>query len=153
MFLKLFAAGVMMIYRLMLCHKNILSFGNRWYKSAIKNAVKHEIFDKLIINVVTAPYFLGTKLEAFDGRGQNDFLGSHDLEDIITVIDDRAEIVDEIIQADPVLKNYLAQKFSHFLNKDNFYFSLPGHLANYRSLSDARVQIVLGRLEKIANLT
>lgn len=132
--------------------KNILSFGNRWYKSAIKNVTTHKIIYDLMIKVVAAPYFLGTKLEAFEGRGQNDFFASHDLEDIITVINGRAEIVDEIIQVDPALKNYLAQKFSGFLSKDNFYFSLPGHLADYRSLTNARVQIVLDRLTQIANL-
>jgi hypothetical protein len=33
--------------------------------------------------MVTAPYFLATKIEAFYGRGKKDFLASHDMEDII----------------------------------------------------------------------
>jgi hypothetical protein len=34
-----------------------------------------------------APVFLATKLEAFDGRGQGDFLFSHDLGDLLAVVD------------------------------------------------------------------
>ena len=41
--------------------------------------------------MVTAPYFMATKIEAFYGRGGDDFLGSHDMEDIITVIDGRPD--------------------------------------------------------------
>lgn len=39
------------------------------------------------IRMVSAPYFLITKLEAFDGRGGGDYLLSHDIEDIIAVLD------------------------------------------------------------------
>ena len=34
--------------------------------------------------------------EAFSGRGRGDYAGSHDLEDLLTVIDGRAAIVQEI---------------------------------------------------------
>ena len=45
--------------------------------------------------MVTAPVFLATKLEAFRGRGQGDFLFSHDLEDLMAVVDGRAALVEE----------------------------------------------------------
>lgn len=41
------------------------------------------------------PYFLATKIEAFKGRGRRDFWASHDLEDLIFVIDGRSTIVEE----------------------------------------------------------
>jgi len=37
------------------------------------------------IRLITAPYFLATKFEAFHGRGHGDVRGSHDLEDIVAV--------------------------------------------------------------------
>jgi len=36
---------------------------------AIKNSVKIELEPDLEISIATAPYFLGTKLDAFHGRG------------------------------------------------------------------------------------
>ena len=76
--------------------EDILGFSNRWYHSAIKNAIKIELEKGLMIRLVTAPYFLATKIEAFRGRGGGDYLASHDLEDIIIVLDGRPEIVTEI---------------------------------------------------------
>src|ERR1700682_5225818 len=48
------------------------------------------------IRVVTAAFFVATKLEAFKGRGKGDFFGSRDLEDLISVVDGRATLVAEI---------------------------------------------------------
>jgi hypothetical protein len=35
--------------------------------------------------LITAPFFLGTKMEAFYDRGENDYHMSHDLEDFIAL--------------------------------------------------------------------
>jgi hypothetical protein len=45
------------------------------------------------VHLITAVNFVATKLEAFHGRGANDVTLSHDLEDIVAVIDGRSEIV------------------------------------------------------------
>jgi predicted nucleotidyltransferase len=58
--------------------EKILEFGNRWYKTAIKHAIIHQIIEDLPIKSITAPYFLATKLEAFRDRGENDFVGSRE---------------------------------------------------------------------------
>ena len=79
--------------------KKVLGFTNRWYKPAIEADEEHEILSGMTIRVISSPYFCATKLEAFDGRGAGDYLASHDLEDIITVIDGRAEIIEEISSA------------------------------------------------------
>lgn len=130
--------------------EKILGFGNRWYKPAIQHANTHHIADDLIIKSVTAPYFLATKLEAFKTRGNNDFLGSHDFEDIITVIDGREEIVPEVFNADTKLKNHLAESFTNMLKQTDFHTALPGHL-NHSSISEGRTKIVLKRIEQMAN--
>jgi len=142
-----------MILDVMPTDEKILGFGNRWYKTAIEKSVKHEIADGLIVKSVSAPYFLGTKFEAFRTRGNNDFLLSHDFEDIITIVDGRIELFDEFVNTDSLLKRYLVNKVSDTLNNREFHLALPGHLANYGLLADERMQIVLDRLEKIANLS
>ena len=46
---------------------DILGFGNRWYVLATENAITIELPMSKSIRMVSAPYFLITKLEAFDG--------------------------------------------------------------------------------------
>jgi len=65
--------------------------------------------DDLAIKLVSSPYFLATKIEAFTGRGGGDYQASHDLEDIITLLDGRPEIVAEIGAAPRDLKECPSQ--------------------------------------------
>jgi hypothetical protein len=66
---------------LMPIEEKILGFTNRWYKAAMDAATDRELEAGLRIRVVTPPYFIATKLEAFRGRGKGDYASSHDLED------------------------------------------------------------------------
>ncbi len=120
--------------------EEILGFSNKWYSDALKNSMMCEIEKNLKIRIVTAPYFLATKIEAFYGRGKNDFLSSHDMEDIITVIDGRKEIVEEVRKSPEGLKIYLSKTFKAFLQNDSFIESLAGHLLP-DSASQARLPI------------
>jgi len=50
--------------------EKILGFSNRWYRAAMEESVTHRLPENLEIRVVTAPYFLATKLErSEDGKG------------------------------------------------------------------------------------
>lgn len=131
--------------------EKILGFGNRWYREAIAHAVTYQIAEDLTIKLVTAPYFLATKLEAFKTRGNNDFLGSHDFEDIINLIDGRVELIDELAQVNSVLRKYLAKNFSEILKNEQFQLALPGHL-NVGAATAGRVQVVLGRIKQIVDM-
>ena len=77
----------------------ILGFSNRWYADALRTSADVLLPGGLTIRAITAPYFLGTKMEAFRGRGQGDYFASHDLEDFVAVIDGRMSIVQEIGRA------------------------------------------------------
>jgi len=103
------------------------------------------------IRVVSPPYFLGTKLEAFKGRGHGDFAMSHDLEDIVSVIDGRASIVDEIKAAHPGLREYVASEFSALIENEEFIAALPGFLLPDPA-SQRRLPILLERLKSLASI-
>jgi hypothetical protein len=53
--------------------KKILGFSNRWYRAAMEAAHEIALEPELHIRVVTAPYSVATKLEAFSGRGRGDY--------------------------------------------------------------------------------
>ena len=103
------------------------------------------------LRVVTAPYFIGTKLEAFSGRGKGDFYASSDLEDIVTVLDGRPSLVEEINNSPPVLRNYISTEIGKFLDSREFVNALPGHLAG-DEISQARIPTVLRTLNSFRAL-
>ncbi|MEA3362791.1 MAG: hypothetical protein U9Q61_05910 [Thermodesulfobacteriota bacterium] len=129
----------------------ILGFSNRWYTGAIKNSEITSLKDNLVIRLVTPVYFIATKLEAFFGRGKEDYWGSHDLEDIMTVIDGRSEILPELSEADPELKTYIAKTFSGFIATEGFREAISGHLPPDRA-SQSRLPLLWQRLVDIAAL-
>ncbi len=105
--------------------EEILGFSNRWYLPAIKNADQLQLEDDLTIKLVTPPYFLATKIEAFKGRGGGDYMASHDMEDIITVLDGRPEIVSEIRSSSDDLKIFLSRTFEGFWQRMNSAIRFP----------------------------
>ena len=100
------------------------------------------------VRLITAPYFLATKLEAFLGRGKNDFRTSHDLEDIVTVIDGRPEIVDEVPLAASDLRTFLSDEIRALLSNREFREALPGHLLP-DAASQQRLGLVVNRMQQL----
>ena len=131
--------------------ENILGFSNRWYKAAIEASVRKRLRDDLEIRMVTAPYFIATKLEAFKGRGGADFLRSHDLEDVVSVVDGRETLSDEVRDAGADLSRYVCRETTKLLANSAFIDALPGFLLP-DAASQARIGIVLGRLRELASI-
>jgi hypothetical protein len=128
--------------------ESILGFTNKWYAGCVQHA-KIMTLDEVQFRVVTPEYFLATKLEAFLGRGNLDYAVSHDMEDIIAVIDGRAEIIQEVIDADEDVRAYLIAQFSGLIADDDFMDALPGHLRP-DSASQQRLPILIKRIEQLA---
>jgi len=130
--------------------ERILGFSNRWYADAFRNAHNFSI-EGLTFKLIRAPYFLGTKLEAFYGRGKSDYMVSHDMEDFIALIDGRLEIVEEILSSDEKIKKYLADHCKQLLEIDEFLDALPAHLPPDQA-SQQRVSIIEERMRLIAKM-
>jgi predicted nucleotidyltransferase len=126
---------------------SILGFSNRWYAPALRKAGNRRL-DTYEIRLITAPYFLATKLEAFHGRGREDHRMSHDLEDIVTVIDGRSELVEEVRLAESDLQRYLSDEFKALSSKRDFLDALPGHLLP-DAASQQRIRLVLERMKNL----
>ena len=131
--------------------EEILGFSNRWYPLSIATAEMHELPSGLRIKVVRAPEFIATKLEAFYGRGQGDYLFSHDMGDIISVIDGRGSLLEECIGSHRPLREYLALQFQTFLQTVAFLDALPGHLPPDPASQDRLTDLML-KIQSIANL-
>lgn len=127
----------------------VLGFGNRWHAEAHKTSALVELAPGLTVRLNTAPYFLASKIEAFRGRGGGDYVASHDMEDIIAVVDGREAIVDDVLSSEIGVRLYLAEAFSGLLKDARFRSALPMHLPP-DSASQARAPLVEKRLREIA---
>jgi len=128
--------------------KNVLGYTNIWYRGALKTARPIILPGGATIRVITAPFFLGTKMEAFRGRGNRDFFASHDLEDFIAVLDGRDSILEEIATSPADLRKYLAQAAASLLREDRFRDALPGYVMG----DEERVPLILGKLAEMNRL-
>ena len=129
---------------------DVLGFGNQWYAAAVENAETVSLHNNVSIRMVSAPYFLITKLEAFDGRGKGDYLLSHDVEDIVAVLDGRPEIAEEVKQSEPGLVKALSKRFNALLENHQFLEAVSGHMPA-DATSQARVPIILNTMNAIAD--
>lgn len=121
--------------------ESILGFSNRWYAKGIETALTYSLTDKLNIRRLTPELFVATKLEAYLGRGNNDLLGSRDMEDILLVVDGREELATEIQGADNDVRRYIAEQFKALVNYDDFDHFLEGNIKG----PEGRVDIVRER--------
>lgn len=126
----------------------ILGFSNRWYGDALHTAGRHTLTTGQEIRVVTPAYFVATKFEAYQGRGNNDPLASRDIEDILTVVDGRESLKQEIAMAAPRVRDYIAQQVAAMLDNPNFDYAVQAASRNNRG----REQLLFRRLEAIATL-
>lgn len=94
----------------------VMGFSNRWYEDGIRFAIERGLPNKKRIRIFTAPYFIASKFEAYKSRGNNDMRTSPDFEDIIYVLDNRNEIVQELIQTEDSLRKSVWQYFDELLN-------------------------------------
>jgi len=129
----------------------VLGFANCWYPLAMHTAWTAQLPSGRSVQVISASAFVATKLEAFAGRGKADYLFSHDLGDLISVIDGRESLMDELRASAPDLQVWIAVEIGRLLTLRAFHDSLPGHLPG-DAASQARLPDLLGKLERIAGL-
>ena len=127
---------------------SLLGFSNRWYPGAIETAQTFRIAGHAV-RIVTPALFIATKLEAFHGRGGDDILTSHDLEDIVAVVDGRPAIVDDVAHAAADVRAYIVSEIQALLDNPDFVEALAGFLLP-DSASQARRRVLEARLRAIS---
>lgn len=93
---------------LMPTEASVLGFQNNWYPIAFESAEDYQL-NEHVIKLIHPVYFLATKFEAYNNRGNGDLLESKDIEDIFIVVNGRHEIYQEIYEFKS--HNYSVVKF------------------------------------------
>ena len=100
---------------------------NQWFAPGF--AQRETIDNKsLPIYILPLPYFLASKFSAFEDRGAKDPRTSHDLEDIVYVLDNRIDITEQLIQAPKDVKSYLQTAFTAILEDTVKQEAILGYL-------------------------
>jgi hypothetical protein len=95
--------------------------------------------------------FVGTKLEAFNHRGRADFQSSHDLEDVVAIVDGRQQLLKDVERSPEDLRTYIADQMQNLLQTREFLDSLPGYLMPDTG-SQQRIGMLTTKLEQLAKM-
>ena len=126
----------------------ILGFSNPWYASAIDHAQARTLPSGLSIRMVDAPHLVATKLVAWRDRGESSWR-SHDLEDILLVVDGRPELPGELAVSPPGLRDFVAAEVRVLLADPDLDEMLPAFLSPDEA-SQQRAPLLKRRLEQLA---
>ncbi len=105
-----------------------IGFTSQWYEKGFMNSILYKIDDKHIIRILSAPYFLVTKLEAFNGRGGSDGRTSQDFEDIVFILEQRSTIWNELASADDEVRIYVVMEFLRLKSNPNLREWIDSHV-------------------------
>ena len=128
----------------------ILGFSNRWYRRAVADRLTYTLPSGTTIWLVRPEYFVATKIEAFLGRGNGDFIMSHDIEDIITVVDGRPELAEEIDSSDEEVRTFIRERMATFVSERDFRTAVLGYLPT-DAIGQARYQTLIDRIRRLGS--
>jgi hypothetical protein len=132
-------------FDLMPVETEVIGFSNRWYPYAAETAVLVDLGEGIVVRLVSAAAFVATKLEAFADRGSGDFLFSHDLEDVLNIVDGREELAAELAASPTELRQSVADALAALCAQPGFLNALPGLLTD-----SGRAALVLARLKRMS---
>lgn len=122
----------------------VLGFTNPWYATVARTAQHHTLPSGAVLQVISAPLFLATKLSSFRSRGAGDYL-HHDMEDIVNLLDGRPTLVDEVRADSTEVQDFLYDECEALLLDARFADRLPWLLG-------ARTERVGGVLKQVRRL-
>jgi len=129
--------------------EEVLGWNSKWFEAALDEATTIT-YENRAVRVVSAPYFVALKLEAFEDRGKGDFLTSTDFEDVICLFNGRETVVEEI-KACEKLRKGLAEKFTEYLSCRDLEDAIEGFVQTENN-PESRKEAILERFRKIASI-
>lgn len=118
---------------------------NTWYQIGFKDLQIAQAKDQNI-RIFSAPCYLATKFEAFKNRG-SDYRTSHDIEDIIYIIDNRTTIVEEVKSAEESIRHFIRSELQKIIDKGLLEELLLSHI--HPLMISERLEIVKTKINLI----
>ena len=131
---------------------DILGFSNPWYEEAISSAVTVTLESGAEIRAAAPPALVATKLCAWKGRGGGDLLRSLDIHDVVTLLNGRPELVDEIQGAPSALRTYVKGELAELQTERDFDYAVEGAMASYGPVGPDRASLVRERIDRLISV-
>jgi hypothetical protein len=128
---------------------DILGFSNPWYEEAIATAATITLDSGAEIRAATPVLLAATKLCAWKGRGRGDLLRSLDVHDVLTLVDGRPALTEEIEAAAPAIRSYIKDELIDLRADPYFGYAVEGATASYGAIGAERARLVRGRIEEM----
>ena len=103
---------------------DVLGWKSKWFEEALGAAEVVQAGNREV-RIITPPYFVALKLEAFAERGRKDFLASTDFEDVICLANGRESLANEIAGCEN-LRGMISEKFRDYLTHPEFEDAIDG---------------------------
>lgn len=130
-------------------HEEVLGWRSPWLAEAMEHTQQVRCGNR-VVRVVSAPFFVLLKLEAFEDRGGGDFLSSTDFEDVICLFNGRDGIVDEIAQ-EPMVRQMLGKRFRRYLESSDLVASIEGFVRTEVN-PESRMERILNDFRTLATM-
>lgn len=128
----------------------VFGFGNRWYGDVVRLARRHDLPSGAEIRVIDAGVLLATKFEAYADRGRGDYYASRDLADIVTLLDGRPQLVQEVAQLKGPVADYVRERAAWLLDDPDGAAMIEAHMPSLASTPQRIDAVLLPRLTCIA---
>lgn len=92
---------------------------------------------------------MAAKFTAYNNRGNNNPVTSHDFEDIIYILDNRVDIAEELNKMPDDVEPFLKEEFEKILSDAAKQEAIEGNISY--SNRDNRFKQIIGSLQKIVN--
>jgi len=128
---------------------DILGFSNPWYEEAISSALAVTLGSGAEIRAAAPAVLVATKLCAWKGRGGGDLLRSLDIHDVLTLIDGRPELIEEVASAAPDLRAYIRDELAELQGEFYFDYAIQSATASHGPAGAGRARLVRTRIDKL----
>lgn len=122
---------------------------NPWFKKGFEKLEQIKV-NSQIIQIMPLTFFLASKFTAYHDRGGNDPRFSHDLEDIIYIIDNRTDWHQILInEQDQEVKEFLINELGNILTSNKIQEAILGNL--FYETQDKRFKMIMDKINQVAN--
>lgn len=131
----------------------VLGFASRWYPETFDTALTRKV-SGFTVRYANPGTFLATKFQAFtdpERESSNDYVLSHDFEDIIAVVNGCDDIADFLQAASADLRAFVRDECKRLLDVHNHEDLIAANLRS-DAANQARLPLIVERLRSISKL-
>lgn len=122
--------------------------GNEWFELGFAHVITKGV-DEITIQLLPLPYFLAAKFSAFYDRGIREPRTSNDFEDIVYILNHTSDLKEQILKAEPLLKEYLKKAFLHIFEDKVLQEAIRGNL--FHEQQTPRFNKIMNSLKEICD--